>query len=659
MTLFKQMALAVSLLILTILGAVLIQNYKSAKKDMVETLYQTTVNNISTLSSKLAENANTPALMKNVIDSQNSINVNETDKTPAIVKSIIDSEFDSGYYKLIEFKTDVYDYKQVDKETAEGVPLWFINFADIKLKPVVTEVTSGWTNLGTLTIQADTNIIYKALYKTTINLLYIFVIVAIISILLLNILLHFILNPVKMVKTQAEAILNNEFIIQKEEPYTTDFKDVSLAMNSMVNRVREIFNKAAKEAKRNKKLLYNDPVTKLYNRRYLIIKLPELITLESKIDGGSIFMISLDGAQSINNAVGKQEADKIFFEIANILTSVLHKFHESLTARINGTEFTMVVPECEKEDALELASNINKAFDALVEKNHLPKAQVKINIGIYRYNTGVSVSDLLTKADTALLKAKADEISNLYFYQEDFSIEALSKTQWREILEEAIKTNSFELQFYKTVDTQTKKTIHQLLTFTLLTKEGQKYNYGKFIAPVISFGMTTQIYLIVLKKLFTQSKEKLKAQNYVIRLPKEFLQDDTTFEELSHLFAKYAKNINCHLLFEMTDSFAIHDTATIKGYVDLFRKYKFGFGINSFTGEANDFEYLKEINPEFLKVNVHFLLDQSNNSMTALQLIANSLNLEIIASFVNTQEELEKLKRYQITKVQGPITDTF
>ncbi|WP_297440268.1 diguanylate cyclase [Sulfurimonas sp.] len=657
MTLFKQMALAVSILILTILGAVMMQNYQSAKKDMVEALYQTTVNNISTLSNKLSQNANIPTLMREVINSQ--VGTTETDKTPAIIKSIIDAEFDSGYYKLIEFKTDHYDYKQIDMSPPEGVPSWFINFANIELKPVVGEVNSGWTQLGTLTVQADANIIYKALYRTFINLLYLFSLFSAISILAINILLHFILRPVKMMKKQAEAILKNEFIIQKEEPYTTDFKEVALAMNSMVTRVEEIFRKATQEAKRNKELLYNDPVTKLYNRRYLMIKLPELLTIESKSNGGTIILVSLDGAEVINQTLGRQEADNIFYEIAKIFTSTLHTFHEGIVARVNGTEFTMVIPNCEKEDALGIIERINKAFNALLQENKLQTTQVKINIGAYKYTTGVDVSDLLTKVDTALLKAKADETNNVYFYQEEFSNEALSKTQWREMLDEAIHTNSFTIQFYDAIDTQTKKIFHKVLTFNLLSKDGDTYSYGEFIAPAINFGMTTKLYLIILDKLFLEHKYRRIEENYVVRLPKEFLEDEDMLEQLSHLFAKYPKTMRHHLFFEVTDSFAIHDTATLKGYVDLFRKYKFGFGINSFTGEANDFEYLKEISPEFLKADVNFLLDQSTTSMAALQLVANSLNVEIIASFVTKQEEVQELTKYQITKIQGPVTDNF
>lgn len=659
MTLFKQMALGVSILILTILGAVMMLNYQNAKKDMVEALYQISVNNISALSNKLSENASTPAIMKSVIESQINTGASEEDKTPAIIKSIIDAEFDSGYYKRIELKSDRFDYKQEDNSSVEGVPLWFVKFADIKLKPITTQVMSGWSVLGTLTVVPDVGIIYKALYETFESLLFLFGIFAVFSLTALGIMLHFILKPLKTMKQQAEAVLNNEFIKQEKMPYTTEFKEVSLAMNSMVSRVQEIYNQATKEAKRNKELLYKDPVTNLFNRRYLMIKLPELISLEGKTEGGTILLVALSGAENINNILGRAAADAFFLKMAEMLQDAVKRNEEGVIARVNGTEFAIILPNCNTEGTLQIAQIINTAFETLLTQNNIPNTQVYIDMGIYRYPTDITPSDLLTRADTALLKAKADETTNIVLYKDENEKEAMSKTQWREIIENAITLNQFRMFFYPVYDTKTNRPIQKVMTFDILPKDGESYHYGEFIAPVINLGLTTQLYLKIFTELFVQHKNELSSIQHVIRLPKEFLQDEDTFDVLSHLFAQHAKKSNYRLCFEVSDSFAIHDTATFKGYVDLFKKYDFCIGINSFTGEANDYDYLKEINPDFIKANVEFLLDQSSDSMNALHLLANSLNIDIIATYVNTQTQIEQLQRHQITKIQGPIVDTI
>ena len=94
---------------------------------------------------------------------------------------------------------------------------------------------------------------------------------------LLYAVLHAVLKPLERVRKQAEAIMNSEFIFQKELPFTTDFRDVVLGMNAMISKVKDIFEKGNKAMHHNRELLYNDRVTRLYNRRYLMMKLRQLM----------------------------------------------------------------------------------------------------------------------------------------------------------------------------------------------------------------------------------------------------------------------------------------------------------------------------------------------------------------------------------------------
>jgi len=636
MTLFKQMALIVSLIIISVLASVMVINYQSAKSDMIEALYENSVNNISSLQNKLAL----------------------THGEKADVISTIDSEFDSGYYRLIEYRSadDSFIYKQEDKDPIAGVPQWFINFTDIHIDPISADVNDGWTFLGKVTILADPSSIYKGLYKNFIKLLYLFVAAVSISLLVLSILLHLLLKPLKRIQHQAEAILRNEFVINTKEAYTKEFQEVSDAMNAMVRKVQEIFNRANEAARRNNELLYNDPVTKLFNRRYLMLKLQELLELETKIEGGSILLIAITGAEHINEKLGRQDGDKLFLSFANILREATQGIDERLLARVNGTEFTLVLPDCETHMAQEIATNILDAFFNLIRSKELDEQLVFINIGIYRYRVECSVSEALTKADAALTKAKTDTQKHIYIYEQQSHTPALPKEKWREILEESIQKDYLELKFWPTLNLKTKKLNHKVMTFIINDGREKHIAYGDFIGPAITLGLVGKIYLVALYDLFTKQQKELKGATVSVRLSNEFLKDPHAFESLNKLFMQHTKQLSCKLYFEVADNFAIVSTPTVKGYVDLFKKFGFGFGINNFTGACGDFNYLKELNPDFIKADVSFLLDQTQESMHALEVITKSLGIEIIASFVKTQEELEALEKLHIEKIQGPIT---
>ncbi len=637
MTLFKQMALVVSLILVIVLATVMVINYQSAKKDLIQSLYETTVNNISTLTSKLAE----------------------AGEDKAILVTTIDAEFDSGYYKVIDFKsTDgTMDYKQIDADPIEDVPLWFVTFSTIELKSVSADVSSGWSIFGVVTVKGDVGIVYRALYKMFIKLSYSFIVFVAIALTILSILLHYILKPLYRVQNQAEAILRNEFIIQDKMPYTTEFKDVVKGMNAMVLKVEEIFKKGNEAAQRNKELLYNDPTTKLFNRRYLMLKLPDLIKAENKTDGGSVILVALSGADVLNQVLGRQKADNMFFELAQAFNKVCNKYNDKVIARVNGTEFTLMLPDCEADMGSDIVRRINRTFNKLLKANELDASKIFINMGIYRYKPSNTVGELLTKADNALSQAKAKDDDNTYLYEEKMNENAMGKEQWRSIIEESIDSNYFSLKFWPTLNAPHKTINHKVMTFTIDGGENKRYFYGDFIAPAINLGLVSKIYIVALKALITQKHSDLNDATCSIRLSNEFIKDPQTIVELSSLFDKYAKALNFKLSFEVPDNFAIHNTTMMKEFVNLFSKYGFGFGINSFTGESTDFTYLKTLNPLFIKADISFLLDQSKDSMSALQVITDSLGINIIATFVKTQEELDMLSAMHIHDVQGPITD--
>ena len=638
MTLFKQMGIALSFIITLMLGAVMFLQYQTTKEDMIQNLYESGVNNIATLTNNLAQ----------------------TQGEHAFVQTTIDAAFDSGYYKRIEFLSSDgnFSYKQEDNKKIDSVPAWFVAFADIELTTLEESVTSGWESLGSLKVLGDSTIVYKSLYKTFVKLLYLFVISTFVSLVLLSLLLSFLLKPLKEIQKQAEAILRDEFIFQEEIPYTTEFKEVVRGMNLMVKKVEYIFIKGSETLKRNQELLYIDSVTGLYNRRYLLVKLPDLIALENRANGGSIFFMALKGGEFLNQHLGRETTDKLFGSLGDIFVTQCEDYEESLAVRMNGTEFTLVLPDCEASESLLIAQKIHTAFDTLLAKFAVSQEDgITLDIGIYRYRPALKISELLIRADSALSHAKADETSNIYIYEERDDENAMGKEQWREIIEESIEKKELELKFWPMIETRSKSLQHNVMTFTIDDKANKHYFYGDFIAPAIHLGLVSKIYMVALEALLANKQNSYANTLCCVRLSSEFIKDPHSFESLASLFKEYAKTAPLKLAFEVSDNLAVKNPMLVRRFVELLRYYGHGFGINAFTGESDDFEYLRVFNPSFIKADVSFLLDQSKESLNALELIADSLGIALIATSVKTQEELDALAKLNITRIQGPVTD--
>ncbi|MBN2816313.1 MAG: diguanylate cyclase [Campylobacterales bacterium] len=637
MKLYNQMALAISFIIITILASVMAVSYQSTKKDMLQSVYEASVNNIATLAHTLAS----------------------AQGDEVIMMSSVDAAFDSGYYKSIEFRSSdgEFVYKQEDSEQIESVPAWFVKFADVANTPISEDVLVGWESIGKVSIVGDTAIVYKSLYKSFVRLLYLFAIFTVISLALFAVMLFYILKPLKEIQKQAEAIMRDEFVYQEKIPYTTEFKEVVKGMNQMVKKVEYIFIKGSEALKRNQELLYIDPITELYNRRYLLLKLPDLIALENRANGGTLVFLGLGGAEILNQSLGHANADKVFQRLGSVLQRVAESFDDGVAARVNGTEFIIVLPNCEAQKSLEVAKEIHTKYELILKKYELLSEEITLDIGLYRYRPNMDVSELLTKADNALTHAKADEYSSIYVYEERDDENAMGKEQWREIIEESIEKKQIGLKFWSVLDTRSRKISHNVMSFTIDNGAHKEYFYGDFIAPAINLGLVSKIYKLALDTLLTNKHSQLGDKLCSIRLSNEFIKDPYSYETLSFLLKEKAKELPFKLSFELSDNFVVKNPILVGNFIKLFKETGCEFGINAFTGDSEDFSYLKVYNPRFIKADVSFLLDQSQDSMGALRVITDSLGLEIIATSVRTSEELEQLRGMGIYSVQGPITD--
>jgi diguanylate cyclase (GGDEF)-like protein len=578
----------------------------------------------------------------------------------SIMQSMIDANFDAGHYIRIALMdmNNIEIYERIAEQSKPDVPKWFLDTVNIDVPSASAQVSSGWTPLGILYVQSDPASAYVQLYKTFRDLLISFGIIAFISLLVLNFILHIVLKPLKSVQSQAEAILQNRFIIQKHIPFTTEFKDVVKGMNAMVAKVKEIFEKGNEALARNQELMYNDRVTKLFNRRYLMLKLPDILTIANEQNGGMMFFVAFEGADIVNQKLGRQKADEFFRSLGNTFLKLSEKFDDHVVARVNGTEFTLILPNCNSNEANEIAKHLNHSMEKLKKSYKLLDEDCRLSIGLYRYSNDQNIPTLMTKADYALAQAKIKEDDNIYLYDTQDDENAMGKEQWRLIIEDALSNDYFTLTFWPVRDTLAHKVNQKVLTFSIYDKANNSYSYGSFISQAITLGKITDMYLFALEKLF-KNPPSSTTKEYSIRLSSEFLKSNNTYNQLKKLFEKYAKHINFTIAFEISDTIILQNLELVRHFDVLFDTYGYKIGINQFSGASKDFNYLQDIRPHFIKADVAFLLDQTRESMDALQLMTDSLGIELIATGVREKEQLDKLLNINIKTIQGMLAETL
>lgn len=158
---------------------------------------------------------------------------------------------------------------------------------------------------------------------------------------------------------------------------------------------------------RVEKLAIRDSLTELYLRKYLFDRIPEEIGRHLKSGAKlSFIMIDLDYFKKYNDEYGHTAGD-IVLRTVSMLLSELFNQPGNLVCRYGGEEFCVLLPDCGKEEALELANKIRRKVASQEIVLRRKKTRVTMSLGVSTFpDDATTKDDLVQKADQALYKAK-------------------------------------------------------------------------------------------------------------------------------------------------------------------------------------------------------------------------------------------------------------
>lgn len=148
-----------------------------------------------------------------------------------------------------------------------------------------------------------------------------------------------------------------------------------------------------------------DPLTGLYNRRYMEDALDRYANLadrnESKL---SAVMFDLDHFKRLNDEHGHAFGDVVLASVAAAVLGAVRPC--DVACRYGGEEFVVMFPNCSLNEAVAKAEELRARIERLSE-NH--GAAISASFGVATIPESSSkVADLLTDADAALYRAKAE-----------------------------------------------------------------------------------------------------------------------------------------------------------------------------------------------------------------------------------------------------------
>ncbi len=640
MTLFKQMGITLSLFLALILVAVMVLNFKTATTFVQDQLYTNAQNTAHSLGLSLSK----------ISDPSDH----------ASIETMINAIYDSGYYERIAL-VDVQQKPLYVRETdvfISDVPQWFINAVTIENAHASSDIMMGWSRFGTLEVSGHTGNAYRQLYHAFRDLVQTFVLIGVVVLLALHLLLKLSLHSLKQIREQARGIIENRFIIETKMPFSTEFRSATVAMNAMVHKVKDIFERENETLVCYQGLLYKDTETPLYNRRYLTSKLPEFLKGDATLSQGVFVLLSIDELDRFKKEHGYEQYTAFIHILVQGLETCARPYAHALCIRLNENDFFLLLPLGDTEGIKAQMETLLKELHAALSMDALAYLFVGVGMGIYGdHDTQQSI---LSRADYSVAQAKqGEDFTCILETQHPYAL-TLSRDEWRAELTEALKNSRFILaaQDVMRIEKEASSIVHQEMFIRLKRADGTIYSAGVFMPMAATLGLVDEIDRGMIRLVLKHIAHEKGEHPVAINLGADFVKKHSNIQWLKEELGAFTGSKRLMLWFEVTNAIALHNLEAIISLGSTLKMLGYRFGIDSFTIPQEGAYYLQAIRPDYVKCNVAYLKDMmldtsTGNKQESLNNLTRSLGISMIATNVEEANELEMLLHVGISYAQG------
>ncbi len=148
-----------------------------------------------------------------------------------------------------------------------------------------------------------------------------------------------------------------------------------------------------------------DPLTGLYNRRYLVERLgEELSRSERHVTGLSAIMLDIDKFKDVNDHFGHDAGDAVLVDLAAAVQSIVRT--EDIVARYGGEEYCVLVPDITPREAEGLAERLWECIQDRLLPGKAGASGITVCVGVAHVEAGDEGESLLSRADAAMYAGK-------------------------------------------------------------------------------------------------------------------------------------------------------------------------------------------------------------------------------------------------------------
>ena len=568
------------------------------------------------------------------------------DETDPILETMMLVIFDRGYFK--EIKLLNVDQKPLvtlrNNEVFEEIPSWFIELLPMQTATAASEISSGWSIGGTLLVTINPGYGYLKLYEQASSTFYYSLGAFFIAISCLFLLLRLILQPLKKIEIQARTIAKGDFTTIKELPWTTEVKNVALAMNIMSAKIAMIITNLNNKLEALSHQMQLDDLTGLHQKNQFITDLKQLFI--DNVEGHVIYL-KIDTLAELAEHHGSTIIDRFLIDLSDTLKQLCQANTElGISAyRFYGSEFALIVNASDQNSVQSLATSLSHHITQLGKQFDLDDLA---HLGIAAFNHFTSTKCVLDGCLEAYEQARLIGKNSFAFSHRDSN--ALSMDEWKNRVQQIIDNKEYQITFINQAESlQQDGSIVMTEAFTQVNDpQGNTIPTGTFIAIAEKIGKVIELDRNITEYVIEHIQSQPNRHAITINLSLHSVRSRAFQHWLTEKLVQHAE-LAPFLTFSLTAYAAIKDIENFKHFITIVHKGNAKILLKRYENQLISLESLKQYNLDYIRLAQQLTADISHHIdkkafLETLQALAELLDIKMLAEQVSSDADFEVVK---------------
>ena len=405
-------------------------------------------------------------------------------------------------------------------------------------------------------------------------------------------------------------------------------------------------------------LAHYDALTDLPNRTLFREQLEQALMRVERGEQIAVLYIDIDEFKSVNDTLGHSVGDELLKAVADRLRGCLRK--TDLVARLGGDEFAIIQTALERPaDATELVTRIYQAIRAPFEcAGHLLTTDASIGIALAPQD-GTDLDQLLKNADLAMYGAKADGRRTYRFFEPAMDARAKALRTLELDLRQAIAQGGFEIYYQPLVNLRDNKVTGCEALLRWRHPELGMISPAEFIPVAEDTGLINQLGEWVLTTACAEAATWPDDIKVAVNVSPVQFRNQTLALKVAAALAASGLPAN-RLELEITEAVLIRDDEAALAMLHQLREIGVCIALDDFGTGYSSLSYLQRFPFDKIKIDRCFIKDiaESDGSASIVQAVVNiaaARNMRTTAEGVETERQLEILRKLGCTEMQGDL----